>query len=61
VFFNFAGVLSSAGTTNLPGILVPNLPSLSGLTLHLAFVTGGGFSLPSGINTISDSVTLTVL
>ncbi|HMS16122.1 MAG TPA: hypothetical protein PKA37_04720, partial [Planctomycetota bacterium] len=61
VFFNFAGVLSSTGTTSLPGILVPNVPSLVGVTLHVAFVTGGGFALPSGVNTVSDSVTLTII
>lgn len=61
VFFNFAGTLSAAGTTNLPGLIVPNVPSLVGTTLHVAFVTGGGFSLPSGINTISDSATITIM
>ena len=60
VFYNLAGTLDASGTTNLPGIFIPNLPSLSGVTVYLSFATGGGFSLPSGVNTISDGISITI-
>lgn len=60
IFISFQGALSPSGTSNLPAVLIPNLPSLSNTTFYFAFATGAA-SAPNGINTISDTVSMTVL
>lgn len=60
VFLGFSGFLGAGGYSPMPAVLVPNLPALSGLTLHFAVVTGLA-TAPSGVNTISDTLSLPVL
>jgi hypothetical protein len=60
IFFSFQGMLGPQGTTSFPAVVVPNLPFLSGLTIHYAFATGGS-GAPSGVNTVSDTASMTIL
>jgi hypothetical protein len=60
IFFNFTGSLDSFGRATTPAVFVPNQPFLAGVTVYFAFATGGGPQFPSGINTISDTVSVTI-
>lgn len=60
IFYNFGGVLDGMGRSSLPGIVIPNVPSLSGTTVYFVFATGQS-GAPNGINTISHQVSATAL
>ena len=59
IFNNFLGTLGANGTTSAPSVVVPTLPQLSGVTLYFAFATGRT-GTPNGINTISDTASITI-
>ncbi len=60
IFYNFTGVLDGNGQSNFPGIIIPNLPALSGASVWFTFATGGGSGVPSGVNTVSHSLSVTI-
>lgn len=58
VFPDFVGVLDADGRTSAPAIVLPSLPILQGIGLHLAFVTLNpaapcGFERTSGARTVT--------
>ena len=61
IFYNFAGMLDATGSTSLPGVLIPNYPPLSGQSVYFVFATGNGPAAAGGVNTISESLQVTIL
>ena len=60
IFYNFTGFLGVTGFSSDPAVIVPNMPSLAGLNLHFAAVTGV-MAAPSGVNTVTDTLSMTLL
>ena len=59
VFRGYSGVVPSSGHATA-SIAVPNIPALSGITIHTAFVTLNP-SAPWGINTVSNTRSLIII
>ncbi len=60
-FSGFSGTLDAVGQTTAPVFAIPNLAWLAGQTLHFAMLTADPWGMsPSGINTISDTVTVVI-